>query len=102
MKKITLPGIALILFITSGCAGLCAKNEPLNYQLTYRQWYEMPATRKQTYLEDIIPTLQMQYNGDIPQITESLDELYLSCDNACREQEMVYVLENLTIMYTIK
>ncbi len=92
-----------LIAVTALCAGCtCAVNPTPYGPLTYRQWYELPVAKKQTYLEDTIPTVELEYDGDIAEITESLDELYTRCDKDCRAQDMTYILDNLMVMYTLK
>lgn len=89
------------MIVLVGCAPAAHESSPV-WELSFRQWYGMPVTRKQTYLEETIPRLDMHYEGGIAEIANSLDELYLSCDRDCRNQDMHAILENLQIMYTLK
>lgn len=86
--------------ILAGCT--CAVERSPYDPVTFRQWYEMPVVKKQTYLEDTIPSLEMQYDEDIPELAEGLDKLFVNCDRDCRERDMTYILENLNIQYTIR
>ncbi|MCA9394539.1 MAG: hypothetical protein KC900_10075 [Candidatus Omnitrophica bacterium] len=86
-------------FLT-GCT--CAVERSPYDPLTYRQWYEMPVPKKLAYLEDTIPSLEMTYEQEPEDLADGLDKLYLQCDRDCRDQDMIHILENMTVIHTIK